>query len=170
MPNSLVDRLRAFVPEAARRDAREDRPKLFPPASTSDIAEAEVHLGFKLPAILRDIYLSVGNGGFGPSYGLLGVSAGAPDDRGFTAADCYLGLKKAFGSAWPDKLLPICYHGCGIYGCADCSNPKAPIVTWHPADLADDPVLWRTCFTEEAPSLRAWFERWMDEKPADETE
>src|SRR5258708_13239995 len=40
------------------------------PVTGEDLAQAEAQLGFGLPSFLRRLYLEVGNGGFGPGYGL----------------------------------------------------------------------------------------------------
>ena len=60
------------------------------PLDTAGLEVVEERLGFALPEALRDIYLNVANGGFGPGYGLLGVGAGATDDLGNTADSLYV--------------------------------------------------------------------------------
>jgi len=45
--------------------------KLPPPVSDADIAEAERRLGFQLPGLLRQLYGTIADGGFGPPYGFL---------------------------------------------------------------------------------------------------
>src|SRR3712207_2542113 len=80
------------------------------PATLEEIEAAEQKLGFKLPELLRELYLEVGNGGFGPSYGLLGVgSSGWTDDQGDTVETLSLGVEDPHDPdeyTWPDKLLP----------------------------------------------------------------
>src|SRR5215831_16604371 len=49
----------------------------FPPATVKAIQGAERAIGFKLPELLRATYLKVGNGGFGPAYGIVGTKRGA---------------------------------------------------------------------------------------------
>ena len=44
--------------------------------TTSRSAQTERELGFKLPPLLRALYQQLGNGGFGPGYGLVGASGG----------------------------------------------------------------------------------------------
>ena len=46
------------------------------PAPPAAVAEAEELAGRSLPSLLRRLYLEVGNGGFGPGYGLLGLRDG----------------------------------------------------------------------------------------------
>src|SRR5262249_22974281 len=102
-----------------------------PPATAAMIAAAEEELGFRLPRLLRAAYRSVGNGGFGPGHGLIGVPAAEPytstDD---SVVDLYEremhGNREsaAQGDRWPAKLLPICDYGCGSFACVDCARPS----------------------------------------------
>lgn len=50
--------------------------KLYPPASLREIQEVEASIGFTLPPLIREIFLQVGNGGFGPGYGIAGLLTG----------------------------------------------------------------------------------------------
>jgi hypothetical protein len=59
MPNELLQAVKAKV-----------SPTSVPPVSSAAIAEAEIRLGFNLPVLLRELYQCVGNGRFGPGYGL----------------------------------------------------------------------------------------------------
>jgi hypothetical protein len=81
----LIERIRLLRLDAKRRtsmskyprmscdgDAAE-YPKLYPPVTLAVLYEAETRLGFSLPTLLRELYLLVGNGGFGPEYGLWGL-------------------------------------------------------------------------------------------------
>jgi hypothetical protein len=43
------------------------------PVTREAIYDAEQALGFALPELLRRLYEEVGNGGFGPGYGLFGL-------------------------------------------------------------------------------------------------
>jgi hypothetical protein len=48
----------------------------------------EKQLGLSLPALLKSVYLQVGNGGFGPGLGLIGLKRGYASDFG-TLAETY---------------------------------------------------------------------------------
>jgi|GEM_PF-2408307 len=62
---------------------------IFHPATEEQVQVAEARLGQILPSLLRDIYLQIGNGGFGPTYGLHGLENGYPyGDK--TIVDSYL--------------------------------------------------------------------------------
>lgn len=50
----------------------------YPPASPEQLHATEALLGMPLPDLLRALYVMVGNGGFGPACGLVGVTGGAP--------------------------------------------------------------------------------------------
>lgn len=102
-----------------------------PPASEAAVRATERRLGFRLPETLREIYLTVANGGFGPGYGVMGVEGGFTDDLGHTVADLYERYREGDPSdptwLWPESLVPICHWGCVIYSAVDCSQENAPV-------------------------------------------
>lgn len=61
--------------ERVAAKARSTRPwgwsSLPEPVDGEAPARAEAALGFPLPALLTELYLRIGDGGFGPEYGLL---------------------------------------------------------------------------------------------------
>jgi hypothetical protein len=75
------------------------------PADPELIASDEKCLGFLLPPLLKRIYSEIGNGGFGPGYGLIGLTNGVPDDTGKTAPDIYAQFRDTHvdeaGLKWP---------------------------------------------------------------------
>src|SRR5215510_6467043 len=77
---------------------------------------------------MKRIYIEIGNGGFGPGYGLIGLTNGAPDDIGKIAPEIYNQLRSADRDdpnwKWPHGLLPICHWGCAILSCVDCTDPN----------------------------------------------
>jgi len=100
--------------------------KLPPPVSDADIAEAERRLGFPLPGLLRELYTSIADGGFGPSGGLLPLLHGLPGRE--SIVQLYESLRNGdpedTTGPWPERLLPIIDHGCAIRSCVDCSSPS----------------------------------------------
>ena len=48
----------------------------YPPATEEQLLATEDLLGFPLPPLLRELYKQLANGGFGPGYGLIGVTGG----------------------------------------------------------------------------------------------
>ena len=151
--------------------------KLTPPAAIKTLHSVELEIGFKLPELLRTIYLSVGNGGFGPQYGIVGTRGGSKLDRR-TLETRYKGMIKLEAEnslwRWPKGLLPLASYGCGMWSCVDCEYKKLPMILWDPNNLdagldGDDARLnWGNTFWDQGQSLRAWLEGWLAEKPEPE--
>ena len=158
---ALLHRVRSDAPLTDMADWH--AAKLFPCVSEDQIQAAERRLGFALPQLLRDVYMRVGNGGFGPAYGLIGIEGGAPDDLGRTVEGIYEAFWRPHLSdyfwIWPERLLPFCYGGCAIYFCVHCSSAGAPVYVFEPNIRGDGPrgrVLDLQC-----GSLAEWFESWL---------
>jgi hypothetical protein len=132
-------------------------------ASEAAIASDEKSLGFRLPAVLRRVYGEIGNGGFGPGYGLIGVSGGRPDDTGKTLAEVYAINATVDPEdpswSWPKGLVPICHWGCAIYSCVDCLSPGNPVRIFDP-NAHEDSTSWDDALFDEAPSLEQWLREW----------
>lgn len=140
------------------------RAVIQPLATADDIEAAESDLGFALPPLLRELLMTVGNGGFGPAYGLLGVAHGAPDDLGKNIVDLYAMFREPNPGdpawQWPEFLLPVCHLGCAMYLCTDCSKPNAPAVLFEPNPRQDgDPMA--PFLIPVAPSLEDWLWYWI---------
>jgi hypothetical protein len=131
------------------------------PLAENLISRAEEALGFKLPPLLRDLYRLVGNGGFGPGYGILPL-IGAPRS---TDVESVVELYTAFRSAdpedpawsWPAQLLPICDWGCAIRSCLAVSS-EGGVLTFDPnvRDI-DEPMENALALTHT--SLDSWAAR-----------
>lgn len=151
--------------------------KPIPPAATEDLEVAERAIGFKLPELLQAIYLEVGNGGFGPEYGIVGTEAGFKLDK-CSLESCYEGMLQLEQEntvwRWPKGLLPVANYGCGMWSCVDCEYEKLPMILWDPNNLdsgleeADAQLNWGNAFWDQGRSLRAWLEGWLDGNPAPE--
>jgi hypothetical protein len=119
-----------------------------------DITDAERVLGFTLPPLLRELYLHVANGGFGPEYTLLPL-VGA----GRTATAEYGPLRDTRPACWPHGLLPILEGGGGMYAAVDCLAPDAPVLLFEPNAGPDD---WADAWFLDSPSLAQWLTSWLD--------
>lgn len=82
------------------------------PAPLAAVREAEALAGMQLPTLLRRLYLEVGNGGFGPGYGLLGLRGGHTMGR----INALTGLDRPAvdPDVSPRRLMIVCEWGCGI--------------------------------------------------------
>ena len=166
MNDSLISKLRA---RAADARFATDEPGDFPAAARSPldaptIARAEIALGRRLPDLLRAIYTTVGDGGFGPGYGLLRLMP----DSASPGAESVVGLYEAFCGtdpedpawAWPVHLVPFCDWGCAIRSCVDCSAPDGAVITFDPnARDIGEPMSQALAATH--PSLESWFVDWL---------
>jgi hypothetical protein len=147
--------------------------KPLPPVAAKALRAAERAVGFKLPELLRAIYLKVGNSGFGPEYGIVGSKGGAKLD-GCTLEMCYQKLVKLeTGNSiwrWPKSLLPLANYGCGMWSCVDCEYQKCPMILWDPNNLdaelegAGARLNWGNSFWDQGLSLETWLEGWLVEK------
>ncbi len=167
---ALVERVKSLVLTVPLRSASH-----APPVSESDLVRAEALLGFRLPPLLRQLYLHVGNGGYGPGYGLYPLDNA--EDPQALRSDSLLTTSLALRSmtpeefvrywkhggeqdemelnAWPAHVLEVCDWGCNIYSYLDCSQPGYPVLR------LDHNIVVRR-FALEAVSFRQWLETWLD--------
>jgi hypothetical protein len=170
MDAAEVDALERIRRRAADPATRTDWPsargaQLFPPASDAHVAAAEESLDFALPAFLVRVYQAIGNGGFGPGAGLIGVPGGATDANGSSIVDLY----DAFSAdnpddrawRWPERLVPICQWSGAVYACVDCTGRDGAIVALDLTDWAPGRDL-KHALSEQAPSALAWLSDWAD--------
>ncbi|MEU8585606.1 SMI1/KNR4 family protein [Streptomyces sp. NPDC048664] len=135
-------------------------PSLPAPVEEAALARAEATLGFTLPPLLASLYLRVGDGGFGPEYGLLPLLDSAPSGEP-AAVPQYLANRESGRRdpawPWPEGLLPISHWGCGMYACVDCDTPQGMVLLYEPN--ADDA---RQAWYVDASSLAEWLQAWLD--------
>jgi hypothetical protein len=139
--------------------------------SLKDLVHAETIIGFPLPTLLRRIYLEVGNGGFGPGYGLFPLNN--EEDPQALETDSlvtdYVIMHSASNEQMeayrqgdvhsppllPEKMMIICDWGCNISSWLDCAQPELPV-------LSSEATLDWHKFVMEAPSFFAWVQTWLD--------
>ncbi|WNM29523.1 SMI1/KNR4 family protein [Streptomyces sp. Li-HN-5-11] len=144
--------------------ARNTRPwgwaSLPAPVDAATLARAETALGFRLPPLLSELYLRIGDGGFGPEYGLLPLFHSPP--AGEPAAVTQYLANRARGSRdhdwpWPEGVLPISHWGCAMYACVDCRSPESTVLLFEP-NPGDPDHAWFV----DASSLSDWLRAWVD--------
>ena len=153
--SGLIARLQERA-ESRKTATDEGKRPAAPPATSAQLEASEAALGFALPPLLRQLYLEVGSGGFGPGGGLLGL----PNAR------------------LPGRLLPLCEWGSGISSALDCTGPESPVIRIDP-NMAKAEVPARVpaalhferaaevkdaCWVE-SPSLGQWLIEWLDGQP-----
>jgi hypothetical protein len=132
------------------------------PLDPATLREVQGTIGHFLPPLLVDVWCGIGNGGFGPGYGLLGLGPGGyPDDRGQTADEVYLAFRtrseKPPHFRWPIGIFPICHFGCAIYHCVDLATEE--MVIWEP-NTWDGRHSFATALFPTGRSLAIWFTTW----------
>ena len=129
----FVHKVRQFVELGEGNDAYD---LVNPSLSEGEIADAEKRLGYKLPGSLRSLYAHVGNGGYGPSYGLLGLVGGAKQEDGCDAVAMFESYRAPDETdplwGWPEKLLPVVHLGCAMFFCVDATTDDGMVVWFEP--------------------------------------
>ena len=153
--DTLLGELRQRIQDHRRRTDFSERIEtaLYPPALAQDVREAERILAFKLVLLHFRLYTEVGNGGFGPGYGILGVGNGYVDADGRSLVDAHTFvslIERQSGRVWPAGMLPLCAWGSAVWSCIDCKSKEGAIWTQHEAGL-----------TRTRHSLQSWLEAWM---------
>jgi hypothetical protein len=92
-------------------------PKINPIIEPSEIEEAEKTLELKLPQLLVAIYTKIGNGGFGPGYGLYELS--------YVVKKYQKNINNP-QMDWQKGWLPILTWGCTYEICVDCIAADNP--------------------------------------------
>ena len=137
---------------------------IAPPASEEILLETENRLGFAIPPLLRRIYMEIGNGGFGPGYGLIGALEGRVDDRGNTIVEAYQGRSGADPNdpfwIWPEKLVPLFSWGGAVYSCGDFSIIDCPMHYFDPQlYLPNSPL--SNALRSHGMTLSVFLSRWI---------
>lgn len=172
--NSLLERLKETVRTGrhATGEPTWHRQRNWTPVTDEEVVQAETQLGFVLPSFLRRIYLEVGNGGFGPGYGLLPLNKIPLDAPQHTASlvthyqrmksfsqkdiDKYFADDEEKPALWPERVLTLIDWGCNIYSCLDCNSEDLPIFRM------DSNKNFLIEWAMEAASLQEWLEMWTD--------
>lgn len=164
---SLLERIRDEVRRAATSHGPpSDRP--FAVLSHDEISKAEEILGLRLPPLLKQLYLEVGNGGFGPGHGLLALIPSGELHQGRFVVDLCRQYQKS--KKWNLSVLPFASWGCGILSCLDLSdNAYPPVYRFEPNMPAEvtrhylkgSPYRGVGLIPQEV-TLSAWLSAWLD--------
>jgi hypothetical protein len=137
------------------------------PLEEPKVAAVEKILGYALPPLLKRMYCEVANGGFGESYGLIGLVGGARDDRNCDVQQLLREFHKPDADdpkwKWPDGLLPAFHLGCAMYLCVDCRTSKGKVVLFEPNNH-EEGRSWKSSFMPFSPSLTKLMDDWLNGK------
>jgi hypothetical protein len=165
----IIERLLASIDQIAQIQRR------YPPVSGDAIALAEALLGFALPPLLKIVYRTVSDGGWGPAGKLFQLNPPASswenDYDSHSLVHTYLRLRQAASANlimaegsdgskhyfyWPVGVIILSTRGCNISSCIDCFGDS------------DYPVMrsyGHNAFWLESPSLSHWLGAWADGEP-----
>jgi hypothetical protein len=167
--DSLIARIKARVTDALRAvDAATwvcPMPTIAPPATLAEVDAAEAALGFAIPPLLRRLYSEVGNGGFGPNYGLEGVPTippvpGTADIVALYEMYCCEPPPEHPAHVWPRGLVPLISGGCLYMECVDFLHTPHAVVMFDGNDCDwERPVI--ESLRPVAGSLEERLEAWL---------
>jgi hypothetical protein len=141
-------RQRASNPTTRIDSAERWHRELGPPASADAIEAAEKDMGCHFHQLHRRLFREVGNGGFGPGYGLIGIPEGSLDVEERSMNELKQGLFLDHEKLQTSSMVPLCDWGCGIWSCVDCET--GAILSISEFGLRD---------LEQG--LQSWFEDWI---------
>lgn len=105
------------------------------PASPDAVAEAEEAIGYRLPHLLRRLYLEVANGGFGPRGDVRGVPGRPTSGEWADIVDVHRAFNSGPEPNAPAWLVRLLDWGCAIWSLVDCRDPAGPDVGLGPERL-----------------------------------
>lgn len=137
---------------AARQAGRIPPLPPLTPATAEAVEAVEAAMGIRLPRLLRRCYLELGDGGFGPAYGLVPVSK------------LTFGLRQWSVEFPPEahNLLEICEWGCGIASFVDPHDPAGRMWAVDPNPPPEE-ELAAALFRQDM-DLATWLLRWAEDR------
>ena len=140
--DAIVTRIKARVADPLRAVEAATwvmpMPTVRPPATSAEVDAAEMALGFSIPMLLRRLYTEVGNGGFGPSYGLEGVPTIPPTPGEADIVAMYEQYSEPSPDypawRWQRGLVPLISGGCLYIECVNFLRPPHPVAMFDGND------------------------------------
>ncbi|OPZ84197.1 MAG: SMI1 / KNR4 family protein [bacterium ADurb.Bin429] len=97
------------------------------PITDADLGDAESRMQVHLPRLFRRLYAEVGNGGFGPGYGLVTLAKIIEEYQQqlsiYNACD-----EDAIELSWPEGLIYLGTEGCTYNFFLDCRDPRYRVI------------------------------------------
>jgi hypothetical protein len=167
MLDPLVEVIKVRVSQPGQRtlmEAKHGMPAKYfrPPVESVLLDAAEAALGLPLPDLVRDLYLHVGGGGFGPGYGIVGLDDGTayncPQLVEFTLK--HRDMERILesigdslpGWSWQPGYIPYCDWGDAVLTIFDCNDPTLPVYWMDGVEFG----------RHSSQTLRQWWQDWLD--------
>lgn len=129
-----------------------------PPVSAETFALANSKLGIVIPKELRWLYENVGDGGFGPGYGLFPLLQNFSFSGRFDTIVSQTFDKRELSAVyeynWSNNYLVICSYGCTFSSCIDISVKNSPVFFVEDTEGIVGEL--------QSDSFLLWLEFWLD--------
>ncbi len=126
----------------------------------------EQQIGFPLPTALQQLYLTLGNGHFGPDYGFFLLIPETTSEK-ITLLEAYQDVQQAKIVDWDWELsketLPFLHWGAAIYSVIDASDANFPVYVLD-MNLKKTHSTWQECYWRHCGSLFEWLQKWADDQ------
>jgi hypothetical protein len=148
--DQLISAVRARIQNPATRTdcLSERRGELPRPATSDSIGVAEARLGCALHPLHRRLLQEIGDGGFGPGDGLIGLGPGGCDAHGRSLVELRDALWLDSETPLPAGVVPLCDWGDAIWSCVDTRTGR--VLT-----------LDETGLTDTGQTLHSWLADWI---------
>lgn len=129
-----------------------------------NLTNLEKKLGLTLPSVIKQLYLGLGNGDFGPDYGFFLLEK-MEGNKKITLSQAYQDLHHAKIKDWDWELstllLPFLYWGADIYSLIDCADPNGAVYVLD-ENLKDENTRWQSCTWKHCGSMLDWLKKWSE--------
>ncbi|MDB5045742.1 MAG: hypothetical protein JWQ08_1792 [Deinococcus sp.] len=136
------------------------------PLTAADVQAAALELQLSLPALLERVVTELGNGGWGPGYGLYPLLV--PEDQRLNLSVAELDtssvqwMSECCPDGWPRHLLFLAYWGCNVSSILDLKDGRVGIFDFSLLDDTEDLTAAPESILWQAESLHEWLTRWVD--------
>lgn len=132
--------------------------ELPPILSEENIQQFENKIGYVLPDILKQLFLQIGNGGFGPGYGLFPLIS----DKEENMLDFSQDFVSCGFEFWKPSHIPLVHWGCGIYTFMDLEQPHANLQVFDGSNYDEEIPEFNGVF-EIPHTLDSFLQAWVNE-------
>ena len=129
-----------------------------------NLTNLETKIDLTLPSVIKQLYLELGNGDFGPDYGFFLLEE-VEGNKKITLDQAHQELHQAKIKDWDwelSKLLvPFLYWGADIYSLVDCGDPNGAVYVLD-ENLKDENTTWQSCVWKHQNSILDWLKKWSE--------
>jgi|GEM_PF-3216472 len=132
-------------------------------AINAQLTALEESVNVFLPSIIKQLYLNLGDGDFGPDYGFFALTEHNLKKK-TTLNEAYHQVHDDTIKDWdwelPRTLVPFMYWGADIYSMLDCSTTQGGVYVLD-KNLKKKYGTWQSCVWQHCPDMLVWLEKWL---------